>query len=113
MTKREFLTKVAAIEDVELAAFAQGELDKMNANAEKRKGMPSKKAEENQPLVDKIVNEILTSEPQTATDIAAEIELSVQKTSSLCRAAVAQGKAVQTEVKVPKRGTMKAYALIG
>ena len=111
MTKREFLTKVATIEDVELAAFAQSELDKMAASAEKRKGMPSKKAEENQPLVDKIVNEILTSEPQTATDIAAVIELSVQKTSSLCRAAVAQGKAVQTEVKVPKRGNQKAYTL--
>ena len=111
MTKREFLTKVAAIDDVELAGFAQGELDKMDASAEKRKSMPSKRAEENQPLVDKIVNEILTDEPKTATDIAAVIELSVQKTSALCRTAVAQGKAVQTEVKIPKNGTMKAYTL--
>ena len=111
MTKREFLTKVAAIEDVELAEFARGELDKMDASAEKRKSVPSKRAEENQPLVDKIVSEILTDEPKTATDIAAVIELSVQMTSARCRAAVAQGKAVQTDVKIPKRGTMKAYIL--
>lgn len=111
MTKREFMTKVAAFEDVELAEFAQNELEKMDAASEKRKGKASKKAEENQPLVDRIVNEILTTEPQTATDIAAVLKLSVQKTSALCRAAVAQGKAVQSEVKVPKKGTMKAYSL--
>ena len=111
MTKREFMTKVAAIEDVELAEFAQNELEKMDAANEKRKGVQSKKAAENQPIIDRIVTEILTAEPQTATDIAAALELSVQKTSSLCRAAVAQGKAVQSEVKVPKKGTQKAYAL--
>lgn len=111
MTKREFMTKVAAIEDVELAEFAQNELEKMDAANEKRKGVQSKKAAENQPIIDRIVNEILTAEPQTATDIAAVLELSVQKTSSLCRSAVAQGKAVQSDVKVPKKGTQKAYAL--
>lgn len=113
MTKREFLTKIAAIEDVELAEFAQAELDKMDAAAEKRKGKQSKRAQENQPIVDRIVAEILTDEPQTATDIAAILELSVQKTSSLCREAVKQGKAVQTEIKVPKRGTLKGYSLVG
>lgn len=111
MTKREFMTKITTLEDTELAEFAQNELEKMDAAIEKRKGMPSKKAEENQPLVDRIVNEILTNEPQTATDIAAVLELSVQKTSHLCRTAVAQGKAVQSEIKVPKRGMMKAYSL--
>ena len=111
MTKREFMTKVAAIEDVELAEFAQNELEKMDAANEKRKGVQSKKAAENQPIIDRIVSEVLTSEPMTATDIAAVIELSVQKTSALCRAAVAQGKAVQSDVKVPKKGNQKAYAL--
>lgn len=111
MTKREFLTKIAAIEDVELAEFAQNELNKMDAANAKRAEKTSKKAEENQPLVDRIVNEILGTEPMTATDVAAILELSVQKTSALCRAAVAQGKAVQTEVKVPKKGNQKAYTL--
>ena len=83
----------------------------MDAANEKRKEKTSKKAEENQPIIDRIVNEVLTAEPQTATDVAAVLEVSVQKASSLCRAAVAQGKAVQSEIKVPKKGNQKAYAL--
>ena len=110
MTKREFLTKIAAIEDVELAEFAQNELAKMDEANAKRKEKTSKKAEENQPLIDRIANEILGTEPMTATDVATVMELSVQKVSALCRAAVAQGLAVQSEVKVPKKGTQKAYA---
>lgn len=112
MTKREFYVAVSNGEmDEELMNYATAEIEKMDAANEKRKEKTSKKAEENQPLIDRIVNEILTTEPKTATDIAAVIELSVQKTSALCRAAVAQGKAVQSEVKVPKRGNQKAYAL--
>ena len=112
MTKREFYVAISAGEmNDEIMAMATAEIDKLDAANEKRKGMQSKKAAENQPIIDRIVNEILTAEPQTATDIAAALELSVQKTSSLCRTAVAQGKAVQSEVKVPKKGTQKAYAL--
>ena len=112
MTKREFYVAVSNGEmDEELMNYATAEIEKMDAANEKRKEKTSKKAEENQPLIDRIVNEILTTEPKTATDIAAVIELSVQKTSALCRAAVAQGKAVQSEVKVPKRGNQKAYTL--
>lgn len=114
MTKRDFYTNITKGEmNDELMAFAVAELEKMDAANEKRKGVQSKKAAENQPIIDRIVNEILTTEPQTATDIAAVLELTVQKTSSLCRAAVAQGKAVQSEIKVPKKGTQKAYALVG
>ena len=109
MTKREFLTKVAAIEDVELAEFAQAEIAKMDAANDKRKEKVSKKAEENQPLVDRIVSEILGDEPVTATDVAKVLEVSVQKASTLCRTAVAQGKATSQDVKIPKKGMQKAY----
>ena len=113
MTKREFYVAVSNGEMTdELMAMAAAEIEKMDAANEKRKEKTSKKAEENQPLIDRIVNEILTSEPQTATDVAAVLEVSVQKASSLCRAAVAQGKAVQSDVKVPKKGNQKAYALV-
>ena len=113
MTKREFYVAISNGEMTdELMAMATAEIEKMDAANEKRKGVQSKKAEENQPLIDRIVNEILTTEPQTATDVAAVLEVSVQKASSLCRAAVTQGKAVQSDVKVPKKGNQKAYALI-
>ena len=110
MTRRDFLTNVSTgtMTD-EIMAFAAAEIEKMDAANEKRKEKVSKKAEENQPLIDRIVNEILGAEPMTATDVAAVLEVSVQKASSLCRAAMAQGSAVQTEIKVPKRGTQKAY----
>ena len=113
MTKREFYVAISNGEMTdELMAMAAAEIEKMDAANEKRKEKTSKKAEENQPLIDRIVNEILTTEPQTATDVAAVLEVSVQKASSLCRAAVAQGKAVQSDVKVPKKGNQKAYALV-
>ena len=109
MTKREFLITIAAFENEELAMYAKAELEKMDASAEKRRNQVSKKAQENQPVIDRIVEEILSEEPMTATDVASILEVSVQKASSLCRAAVAQGKAVQSEIKVPKKGSMKAY----
>ena len=109
MTNREFLMKVAALEDVELAAHAQHAIAKLDAANEKRKEKVSKKAEENQPLVDRIVSEVLGDEPVTATDVAGVLEVSVQKASMLCRAAVAQGKAVSQDVKIPKKGRQKGY----
>ena len=112
MTKRDFYTAISKGEmNDEIMAMATAEIDKMDAANEKRKEKVSKKAEENQPIIDRIVTEILGAEPMTATDIAAALELSVQKTSHLCRAAVAQGKAVQSDVKVPGKGTHKAYTL--
>ena len=113
MTRRDFLTNVSTgTMNDEIMAFAAAEIEKMDAANDKRKEKTSKKAEENQPLVDRIVNEILGTEPMTATDVAAVLEVSVQKASALCRAAMAQGGAVQTEIKVPKKGTCKAYSRV-
>ena len=110
MTKRDFYTMISngTVND-EVVEFATAEIAKLDAANEKRKEKTSKKAAENQPLVDRIANEILGAEPMTATDVAAILEVTVQKASSLCRAAVAQGLAVQTEIKVPKKGNQKAY----
>jgi predicted transcriptional regulator len=83
----------------------------MNTVNEKRRNTPSKKSVENQPLVEQILAGILTHEPKTASDVAAELGVSVQKASSLLRSIVAAGKATVTDVKVAKKGTQKAYAL--
>ena len=109
MTNREFLMAVANLEHAELAEHARLAIEKLDSANAKRKEKVSKKAEENQPLVDRIVYEVLGSEPVTATDVASVLEVSVQKASMLCRTAVAQGKATQTEVKIPKKGAMKGY----
>lgn len=112
MTNREFYNAIinANIND-EITAYAQAAIEKMDATNEKRRNTPSKTQEANAPLYEQIVNTILTSEPKTASDVASELGVSVQKASALLRGLVADGKAVSSDVKVAKKGTQKAYTL--
>ena len=123
MTKREFFVKVAAGEMTEeMQTFAAEALVKMDATLEARKGKLSEKEQAkrdaNVALATRVAHEILGAEAKTATDVAAELtellgeEVKVQKASSLCRKAVELGLAVQTEVKIPKKGTQKAYTAV-
>lgn len=112
MTKREFYAAIMKGEiDEQVKLFAAEELDKMDAVNEKRRNTLSKKAQENQPLLDKIEGEILTEEPKTATDVAAILEVSVQKASGLLRRLVEDGKAAKVDVKIKGKGTQKGYVL--
>lgn len=106
MTKREFLNAVIALNDEVTTEFAKAEIEKMDARNADRKTKPSKKSVENEPIKAKIA-EVLTDTPQTASEIAAKVEISVQKASALLR----QMECKVTEVKVPKKGTQKAYSL--
>ena len=123
MTKREFFVKVAAGEMTEeMQTFAAEALVKMDATLEARKGKLSEKEQAkrdaNVALATRVAHEILGAEAKTATDVAAELaellgeEIKVQKASFLCRKAVDLGLAVQTEVKIPKKGTQKAYTAV-
>ena len=123
MTKREFFVKAAAGEMTEeMMGFAAEALVKMDETLEKRKGKVSEKEQAkrdaNEALARKVATEILGAEAMTATDVAAELtvmlgeEVKVQKASSLCRKAVELGLAVQTDVKIPKKGSQKAYTVV-
>ena len=123
MTKREFFVKVAAGEMTEeMQAMAAEFLTKMDAQLEARKGKVSEKEQAkrdaNVALARRVAAEVLGAEAKTATDVAAELtemlgeEVKVQKASSLCRKAVELGLAVQTDVKIPKKGSQKAYTAI-
>ena len=114
MTNREFLTAIANMENIpaELKAEATARIEKLDATNEARKNKPSKKATENAPIMEQIVNEILTSEAQTAAAIAEAAGISVQKASALLRQLVVDGRATATEVNIPKRGVQKAYAAV-
>lgn len=114
MTNREFLTAVSACENCseEVREYAKAAIAKMDATNEARKNKPSKKSEENAPIMNQIATEILTVEAQTASAIAEAAGISVQKASALLRQLVAEGKATVTEVKIPKKGTQKAYAAV-
>ena len=120
MTKREFFVKVSEGEMTEeMKDFAVEQLIKMDAQLAARKGKVSEKEQAkrdaNEALARRVAAEVLGAEAKTATDVATELtemlgeEVKVQKASSLCRKAVELGLAVQTEVKIPKKGTQKAY----
>ena len=122
MTKREFFVKAAAGEMTEeMMGFAAEALVKMDETLEKRKGKVSEKEQAkrdaNEALARRVAAEILGAEAKTASDVAVELtemlgeEIKVQKASSLCRKAVELELAVQTEVKIPKKGTCKAYTV--
>ena len=110
MTKREFYTAIMNGEiDEQVKLFAAEELEKMDAANEKRRNTLSKKAQENQPLLQQITDEILTDEPKTATDVAAVLEVSVQKASHLLRRLAEDGKVEKVDVKIKGKGTQKGY----
>ena len=113
MTKREFLNAIAAGEMTEeVIAFANEEIEKMDAANAKRREKNAKKRAEYQPIFDKITGEILADgEAKLCSEIAAELELSIQKTNSLLKMLVDAEVLVRGEKKVPKKGTQKTYTL--
>ena len=124
MTNREFYTAIAANETLteEIRNHATEQIAKLDATAEKRKGKVSAKDQEkrdaNAALAKLIAETILGTEAKTATDVAAVLtaeageEVKVQKASYLLRLAVELGLANATEVKIPKKGTQKAYTAV-
>ena len=111
MTNREFFTNIAngTVTDTE-KEFALAAIAKMDETNEKRKNKPSKTAEANAPILASLTN-ALTSDPQTAADLAVAVGISTQKASSLLRQLVTAGVAVSTDISVPKKGKCKGYSL--
>ena len=115
MTNREFLTAIAngTIND-EVIAHATASIEKLDAANLARKNKPSKKALENAPIIEQIVTGVLTVDtPMTAGQVAEAVGISTQKASALLRSIVAAGNATVTDVKIPNKGTVKAYSLVG
>ncbi len=108
MTRREmFEAIVNGKVTEEVIEMAKNEIVKMDERNAKRKNTPSKTALANEPIKARIV-EVLTHEPQTASDIAEKVEISTQKCSALLRQIE---NLTVTEVKVKGKGKVKGYAL--
>ena len=124
MTKNEMLKMIVegATVTAEMEAKAAEMLAADAKAKEARKGKVSEKEQAkrdaNAALAHRVAAEILTTEAKTATDIAAALtemlgeEVKVQKASYLAREAVKLGLANATEVKIPKKGTQKAYTAV-
>ena len=113
MTNREFFTAIASnttlsAELVDFAIKAITKLDKRNAS---RSSKPSKTAIANEPIKASIVEYVAAHANALASDIAVACEISTQKASALCVQMVKDEVLTVCEVKVPKKGKVKAYSL--
>ncbi len=110
MTKREVMNAIVnGTVNEEVIAWAAHQLESMDKANETRRNKLSKAAQENTPLVEKIVNEILGAEPITATMVGEAIGVSTQKASGLLRRAVKEGSANVEDVKIKGKGVQKGY----
>jgi len=112
MTNREFLnTVITANINAETTAHAQAMIEALDKRNAKRASTPSKTAVANEPIKASIVDLFAKGESKTASEVAVALTITTQKASALLRQLVENGTLTSTEVKVPKKGKCKAYAL--
>lgn len=112
-TVRDFLNAViAGTVDDEAIDFAKSELAKLDARNAKRAATPSKTALANAPIKDAIFNYIKSNNGAVCADIASACGVTVQKASALCVQMVKEGHLTAEEVKIPKKGKVKAYSVV-
>lgn len=109
MTKNEFYTAIMNTETLseEIRAKAEELLVKENKLTKKE----TEKREANSALLMKIVNEVLSAEPMTAAAIAAIMEITPQKASSLM-AHAPEGLFETKEIKNEKGNKVKGYFVV-
>lgn len=112
MTSREFYTAILAIADLpaDLSAYAQAEIDKLNAKNEKRKTASGEIKEENKPIAEAIVKALANGQMLSA-DLAVAIGATVQKVNGVAGEMCKIGTLVKVKVKVKGKGEQTAYAL--
>ena len=119
MTNREFYTAVMAIENApaDIVEFAEAAIAKMDETNAKRKEKAktaeksNKWAEENAELIEQAFA-ALGTETKTAAEIAEALGISTPKATPILKHLVATERATVEEIKVPKKGTVKAYTAV-
>ena len=117
MKNREFLeTVISGNLTDEAIEYARTSLEKLDAANAKRRGTPTKaileKREANAVLTEKIYG-VLSENPLIVADIIAAIgvEITPQKANYIARQLVDEGKVEAVTVKVPTKGSQRAYKL--
>ena len=111
MTKREFYTAVINGEvNEELVAFAEAEIEKLDAENARNAAKRAEKAKENEPYFEKILA-LVSETPVVASEVAAELEVSTSKASSLLRTMVKDGKIAEHPEKI-KSGKSKVNGYV-
>lgn len=115
MTNREFYNAIVTANlSEEITEKAQALLAQIDARNEKRTSTPSKKSIENAPLKDAIVA-LFNDEVKalTAAEVGVHLEITTQKASALLRQMVESGVLTSEDVRISKKGKVKAYSLVG
>lgn len=119
MTSRDFYTAIASNEAVsaDLRDYATEQIAKLDAKNAKRSSKPSKTQVANEPIKTAIVECLTANGQATASEIATalsteETPVTTQKVSALCRQLVAEGLLSVADVKIPKKGMVKAYSVV-
>ena len=119
MTMRKYHEAVLAIPGcpADVAEKAKAEIAKLDATNAKRTEKAAEKAKENEPLKVRIFDLLLANGSMTSPDIASaltteENPITTSKASVMCRQMVNEGRLTDEEVKIPKKGKLKAYSVI-
>lgn len=113
MTNREFYTAVSngTIND-EVKEFATEAIAKLDARNANRSAKPSKTQQENAPIKQALLEYLSNNEGQfTEGQLGEALGITHNKAGALARQLVAEGVATSVEVKLPKVGKRKAYAI--
>ena len=123
MTNREFFVNVSKniVGEAEIA-HALEQIAKLDATNAKRAEKAKEKSTSNEPIKTAIFNLLAENGGMTSPDIADALnkqgvttadneEISTSKASSMCRQMVEDGRLTVTEIKIPKKGKMKQYAV--
>lgn len=114
MTNREFYKMVidGKINDA-VVAKAHEEIAKLDKRNESRKGKTSKKTLENVAVKDAIVKYLKgVDERKSATEIGANVGISMNKASSLCVQLRKEGVLDAEQIKSEKGNKVKGYAIV-
>lgn len=125
MTNREFFVAISKNANLtaDLRDHATAQIAKLDAANAKRAETQSKKSKENEPIKQAIYNLLITRGAMTSPDIAVALNeqgvtntagepISTSKASSMCRQMVDDDLLSVEEIKVPKKGKLKAYTAV-
>lgn len=113
MTNREFFVAVSkGMLTEEVMAHATSAIAKMDEANTKRASTPSKTAVANEPIKIAIKGLLTQNGAMVASAIAESLNISTSKASALCRQMVDADVLTVSDVKIPKRGKVKQYAIV-
>ena len=114
MTQREFFTAIINSDVAEhLKDNAQTQIEKLDKRNATRSSKPNKTQLENEGIKKDILETLTENGGMFASDIAKALDISTNKVASLCKQLIDDGKITVTEVKVPKRGKVRQYSVVG